>query len=469
MNENSNITFTSEILKRGKEYYENDKVKLVYFGKKSLKAIVNGSTKYVVELFFDKSGINNATCTCPFSKGNCKHIAATIFKYNKENNFSEYQSYNDLINGLKLRINNHNASLEEVYIEDYKFLIEHIDILSEIEKAKILFQFLVLEIKSQNNINNFVLKFISLIKKNTFSSSIINSFFTQFLNNRLQLDNNFEKLFISFLQDDQLSEPLQNSLSELIKIDGCNYYFQRIIIEQISNNFIFNEQFYLSILTVIDVFKYKMDKIFNTCLNNNYSLAVRKIIVQYRDYIDTSLLLIAFNHFVETQNFSDAKLIADYLLKQIHTFNYYLSYRKIWDKEELESKINYALQIAKNYKFEGSINIYEGKNITNAEIQKIPFEDLIKLNQYAKEKDMKIIAQSLVKRISTLLNRQKFDESVFKGLEALALYNKESFDHFIIDSNLLEKITTTSQRREFIMLLNKNNSLKLFNIFVYGD
>ena len=138
-------------------------------------------------------------------------------------------------------------------------------------------------------------------------------------------------------------------------------------------------------------------------------------------------------------------------------------------QEELESKINYALQIAKNYKFEGSINIYEGKNITIAEIQKIPFEDLIKLNQYAKEKDMKIIAQSLVKRISTLLNRQKFDESVFKGLEALALYNKESFDHFIIDSNLLEKITTTSQRREFIMLLNKNNSLKLFNIFVYGD
>ncbi len=67
-----------EVVARGRAYFHEGRVHLETAGDNFVRATVNGSDLYTVELHSDSSGFE-ATCTCPFQwEGKCKHIVATM-------------------------------------------------------------------------------------------------------------------------------------------------------------------------------------------------------------------------------------------------------------------------------------------------------------------------------------------------------------------------------------------------------
>ncbi len=72
---------TSQSLERGQDYYKSGSVTSLIQRGNELSANVEGSEfdPYRVSIDFDKGGITNAFCTCPYNfEGWCKHIIATL-------------------------------------------------------------------------------------------------------------------------------------------------------------------------------------------------------------------------------------------------------------------------------------------------------------------------------------------------------------------------------------------------------
>lgn len=73
-----------ESYSRGRSYYERGAVTSLALRGNTLEADVEGSeyTPYRVRVTFDKGGITDATCTCPYDWGGwCKHIVAALLSY----------------------------------------------------------------------------------------------------------------------------------------------------------------------------------------------------------------------------------------------------------------------------------------------------------------------------------------------------------------------------------------------------
>ena len=70
--------FNKEILARGKQYYQSNRIGgFVHFGN-TYRARINGSKSYVTEVNIDDPLLPRMSCTCPFD-GNCKHEACVLF------------------------------------------------------------------------------------------------------------------------------------------------------------------------------------------------------------------------------------------------------------------------------------------------------------------------------------------------------------------------------------------------------
>lgn len=69
---------SSKIFNRGIRYYEKGAVEILENKSDYCKALVYGTYPYEVEIFFDKNGWYDATCTCPYW-AEYKHIVATFF------------------------------------------------------------------------------------------------------------------------------------------------------------------------------------------------------------------------------------------------------------------------------------------------------------------------------------------------------------------------------------------------------
>lgn len=75
--------FRQHILDRGIEYYEDGYVTDFACTGNSIKALVDGSDIYDVEISLDGEEVLDMYCSCPYAADghNCKHMAAVLFKY----------------------------------------------------------------------------------------------------------------------------------------------------------------------------------------------------------------------------------------------------------------------------------------------------------------------------------------------------------------------------------------------------
>ena len=78
--------FYNTILQRGRDYFYRGFVVNLQYDADSCSAIVVGSHRYHVHIRKDVFGDYHMNCDCQFASqgNNCKHMAATLFQWEKE-------------------------------------------------------------------------------------------------------------------------------------------------------------------------------------------------------------------------------------------------------------------------------------------------------------------------------------------------------------------------------------------------
>ena len=73
--------FAPHILSRGEEYYESELVEIEAMDEQSIKATVEGTDTYSVEIVLKNNRVAQMDCDCPYAAdgNNCKHMAAVLF------------------------------------------------------------------------------------------------------------------------------------------------------------------------------------------------------------------------------------------------------------------------------------------------------------------------------------------------------------------------------------------------------
>ena len=64
---------------RGKAYFQNGQVRLVSFDGAHAELESYGTETYHVNLYFEGKRLTSYSCTCPFDRGMCKHVVASLY------------------------------------------------------------------------------------------------------------------------------------------------------------------------------------------------------------------------------------------------------------------------------------------------------------------------------------------------------------------------------------------------------
>lgn len=75
--------FQKRILDRGYDYYFDDRVEDLRINSNRIKAVVNGTDFYHVEIKLNGNKIIGMSCDCPYAEDghNCKHMAAVLYEW----------------------------------------------------------------------------------------------------------------------------------------------------------------------------------------------------------------------------------------------------------------------------------------------------------------------------------------------------------------------------------------------------
>lgn len=117
--------FNRRILDRGYEYYIGDFIVTYDQSEECIKALVNGSENYEVNITLCDGEITNMSCTCPYAEdGNyCKHMAAVL--YNWSNNPKEHLCIDDIDELIKeANSEEKNAFLKNILSNDSDLLLK---------------------------------------------------------------------------------------------------------------------------------------------------------------------------------------------------------------------------------------------------------------------------------------------------------------------------------------------------------
>ena len=459
-----------KIKSRGKEYFNSDKVKLVFQGLNSFKTIVSGSKKYICELKLKDGELINFRCTCPYLKGACKHIAATILFYNNIISNQTIRSYEDLTTAINLKLQ--KQSLSNINLEITKsnisFVFNNIEFFNDLEVSKSLFFLLSNQIKyldKQNIVPYYKIFIESLIAQNT-SGKIIESLINLIINNKIIFQNTIFDLIEIFLSNNSYSNYALSAIKSYMVSYGCDHFITRFITTALIKDLTLNEELYLLIVSTPELISHNIRNVINNCINCDYVEPLKKLTIAYRDIVEKSALLRILNYFKSKGETTALKTLIDYLLKKYHNFETYLEYCSIYNKETRISNISQLLAFGKKYKFDISIKIFEGLPVKPGEISKISTDDLLLLKDNIPSDLFDAVSDTLSKRITISLERNEIDLS-FTLLETLSYFNKSYYKQILFSNQVLNKISLTQYRLQFLNLLSKTDTLQDFGIFNY--
>ena len=115
--------FESDVLTRGRRYYNNDCVQFVYKNKKGYEATVYGRHAYEVTINIDKDeNIENMSCTCAYATNDtCKHMAALLYYLENNINIEGKPEGENTKNEYKKKIKNTIFESCRSYYESWEF------------------------------------------------------------------------------------------------------------------------------------------------------------------------------------------------------------------------------------------------------------------------------------------------------------------------------------------------------------
>lgn len=117
----------SKILKRGKEYFNNDCIEFLEETKKGYwTANVSGTDKYTVEIQLDsKENIKKCFCDCPYDYGDiCKHIVAVLYAISEDKIMDITPKPVSKAKEPKVKKTSFDALLSKIELKEYQDFIK---------------------------------------------------------------------------------------------------------------------------------------------------------------------------------------------------------------------------------------------------------------------------------------------------------------------------------------------------------
>lgn len=459
-----------KIKTRGEDYFNSGKVKLVFQGLNSFKIIVSGNQKYICELTLKDGKLISSRCTCPYLKGVCKHVAATIFFYNSLLTNQTPSSYTEVFNAINLKLQ--KQSLSNVNLEVAKsnlnFVFSNFTSLNDLEKAKILFVLLSNQIKylEKQNVLPYYKIFVDYTTKQNFTQKIIDSLTNNILNNKIIFQDSIYDLLETFLSSNVFSSSTLSAIKNYIVSYGCDHFINRFISLALLKDLSLSEDLYSLIVSTPELIGHNIRNVINNCISSNYDAPLRKLSIAYRDILEKSALIRILNHFKNSGDFSSAKTLAEYLLKRFHTFDMYLEYRSICDEKSRLASLPQILTFAKKHKFDIAIKLYEGLDIKPGEILKLSNDDLFLLKDKIPSDLYDSVSITLSKRITVLFEKEEGLLAI-KLLDLLYSFNQAFFKELLFSNEIASHISNSKYRASFLALLLKTDTINDFGIFHY--
>ncbi len=445
MNKSNESLFSRTILLRGTELYQKNCVSITRIEKNYIEAKVDDHETCFVTITFDnKHTMIHSDCSNHYCFGNCKHIAAALLAYDdsvqetqqdKINSLDDEQ-YIKIISYLKIKLNRllskkylDKTALNSIYrYFDLNFHNQVNERLYGIICAYII-NYFVKDV-SPYNMYSYVLhdlidtifdwnlnenQYISMIKSLLDYNSICNS---QIMTSLLAKLNDYENI----------CEPLEyickKSISNSYVNLGLSYIHKelplKIILEINQNNGIIIGDINSTIYNINENDKQIFEKIISSNLLASINLNGLKHL--FKLCANNDFKNMAMQIAIESLKYNSI-LLLDQL---VNNKQWNISY------EDISNNIL-------NNEYEDLLNLYFKNKYKKSILNKLDFDSFIIIKKLIPQAKLKDLYSILLNRITNLIMKSEFDDSVIAALNALKEINQSLLNTYISSQEFINR------------------------------
>lgn len=464
-----------EIIKRGKEYYQEGKISNFHGENGIFHAKVQGNNEYDTTIEIKDGKLKSYSCSCP-CRGICKHVVALLLKVEEEKN-------KELVNPFEtLRKKISSASFSE-NLEEFKGLPHKINgflpYLRKDEYMSLIVSYLSSMAKNENLLadGNIAERFKTFKEKAQFSSDDIKKIISLSVDSLKNSSDGAYNFISSFIKDESTSKETQNYLID--EYDNDNK----------------TAKYCITCLSGKDLPRYLTPSF--TCLlaktsprlltTENILIAKEEVKNESRNEDLLALLRLLTSKgdpsLIEDSDFeylkdnglnSEARNIAFSLLKGSDDFLDYLRYRKLFSTKEFFA-IRYQTSMIISYKsYLNSVLLIDGKELYLELYNSFSYSQLNPQDVYLArdlikdKKDIHILAEVAHKYVKNELGKRNRNKDYFFYLLYLDYLQDDSLAYYLFTKEVLLDKESKKTKGIWLYLLERNDLLKRVNMFSYG-
>lgn len=464
----------SNILQRGKEYFQEGKVKDFQYADGGCLAIIEGKKKYHVSLRLNNDGSFSYHCSCPYPHL-CKHVVALAYMANEEEKKKYQNIYGELL--FQIRSVSFLESLEEFKGLPYK-INGFFNQLNEEERKKLIVLYLANMAKVPLFFENGnIVERISLFEeKGKWTDAYLEEIIQEVL---LSLKEDLEGSFrflTSLLKEERTSSFIQRYLVNgnekeevqakncLVCLSGKNLPRELLpefvlLLAKKSPRLLLEKD----LRNAINFYKEERD-------GKDVSFLLKLLFVKGGE---DSLREEDFSFLQKIGLTNDARELALSLLKKSEDLSSYLRYRKMFSPSEF-LRLSYEVEnIIRYKKFKNAVLLIDGKDYFPDLYEDFSYallspKDIFLLRDFLKDKkEISHLVQISHRRLEVEFKKKKRNKEYFFYLLFLDFYQDDSLSYYLFSNEVKEDINEPYWKGVWLYLLERNHLLGRISFYSY--
>ena len=464
----------STILQRGKEYFQEGKVKDFQYVNGECSANIEGKEKYRASLRLNDDGSFSYHCSCPYPHL-CKHVVALAYMADEEDKKKYQNIYAELLS--KIRSVSFSESLEEFKGLPYK-INGFSSQLNEEERKKLIILYLsnmakVLPFFENGNIVERISLFEEKGKWNdAYLEEIIQGVL---LSSKDDLEGSL-RFLTSLLKEERTSSFIQRYLVRgdisneaqakncLVCLSGKNLPHKLLpefvlLLAKKSPRLLLEKD----LRNAINFYKEERD-------GNDVSFLLKLLFVRGGE---ESLREEDFIFLQKMGLTNDARELALSVLKKSEDLSSYLRYRNLFSPSEF-LRVSYELEnIIRYKKFKNAALLIDGKEYFPDLYEDFSYallspKDIFLLKDFLKEKkEISHLVQISHRRLEMEFKKKKRNKEYFFYLLFLDFYQDDSLSYYLLSNEVKEDISESYWKGIWLYLLERNHLLGRISFYPY--
>lgn len=462
------------ILQRGKEYFQEGKVKKLTYSNGEYFATIEGKENYFVSLSLKDDGSFSYRCSCPYPHL-CKHVVALAYQANEEEKKKLNDMYSELLSqirsitflesledfkGLPYKINGFSNQLTEE--ERKKLIILYLSNMAKtssfFEDGNILQRISLFEEKGRWNDDYLeeIIQGVLLSLKNDLDASL------RFLTSLLKEERTSPYIQRYLLSKESSNDPQAKNC--LVCLSGKNLpktllpEFVLLLAEK-SPRLLLEKD----LRSAIEFYKNENSGDSVAFLLNLLFVRGGEEALREDDFL-----------FLEKMGLlSKAKELALAILKKSESLLSYLRYRKMFSSSEFYH-VSYEVEdIIRYKKYKNAVLLFDGKDYFPDLYGDFSYallfpRDIYLTKDFVQErKDISTLVQLSHRRLEMELKKKKRDKEYFFYLLFLDFWKDDSLSYYLLSNEVKEDAKDPYWRGIWLSLLEKNNLLSRISFIPY--